>query len=247
MKRTALIIGLILCVFVLYSFKTSIRLNQSTTFADHKIWDVLLKKHVDNNGFVNYNDFLNDQEQLSSYLKHLSLNFPDDSWSVEEQLAYYINLYNAATIDIILKYYPIKSIKEIKTPWKISNIKMGENYFSLGDLEHKFLRKMNDPRIHFAINCASISCPKLLNEAFIASKMEEQLGRVTKDFINGNKNDISVSNPKLSKIFKWYKKDFKTGENQDLISFINQYSTLKIELGAKLEFMEYNWNLNEQE
>ncbi len=246
MKKPYLITSLLLCVFVLLSIHTTSAQNKSTTSADHKNWDVLLKKHVDNNGFVNYNDFLNDQEQLSSYLKDLSLNVPDDSWSVEEQLAYYINLYNAATIDLILKNYPIKSIKEIKTPWKISNIKMGENYYSLGDIEHKILREMKEPRIHFAINCASISCPKLLNKAFIASKMEEQLERVTKDFINGNKNDISISNPKISKIFKWYKKDFLKKGEQDLISYINKYSNVKIDANTKVVFKEYNWYLNEQ-
>ena len=213
---------------------------------DHKSWDVLLKKHVDENGFVAYNDFLNDREQLTSYLNHLSLNVPDDSWSVQEQLAYYINLYNAATIDLILKNYPVKSIKDINNPWGKSMITLGDKSFSLGDIEHEILREMKDPRIHFAINCASYSCPKLLNEAFIASKIEEQLERVTLDFINSDHNDISTTNPKLSKIFKWFKKDFKTDENQNLISFINQYSTVKINLDAKIDYKDYNWNLNEK-
>ena len=246
MKKTYRIASLILIVFVLLSFNSTPSLNLSTPKVDHKIWDVLLKKHVDENGFVSYNDFLNDQEQLTSYLNHLSLNIPDDSWGENEKLAYYINIYNAATIDLILKNYPVKSIKDINNPWGKSMITLGDKSFSLGDIEHEILRKMKEPRIHFAINCASYSCPKLLNEAFITSKMEEQLERVTLSFINGTENEISPTNPKLSKIFKWYKKDFKEEGNQGLISFINQYSTVKINLDAKVDYMNYNWNLNEK-
>lgn len=247
MKKSYLITSLILCVFVLFSSNSTFAQNQTTTFPDHKNWDVLLKKHVDANGFVAYNNFLKDQEQLTNYLNHLSINVPDDSWEQQEQLAYYINLYNAATIDLILNNYPVKSIKEIKTPWKTSNIKMGDNYYSLGDIEHKILREMKEPRIHFAINCASFSCPKLLNEAFVGSKVEEQLERVTVDFINSSENDISPENPKLSKIFKWYKKDFIEKGEQDLIAYINKYSTVKIEANTKVEYKDYNWNLNEIE
>ncbi len=245
MKNNYLITSLILCVFVLLSSTQT--LSQTASKVDHKAWDVLLKKHVDKNGLVAYKEFLNDQDQLTSYLNHLSTNVPDDSWSQKKQLAYYINLYNAATIDLILKNYPVKSIKEIKNPWKTSNIKMGEKYYSLGDIEHKILREMKEPRIHFAINCASYSCPKLLNEAFIASKMEEQLERVTLEFINSDKNDISPENPRLSKIFKWYKKDFIVKGEQGLIAYINKYSNIKIDVNTKVEFMDYDWNLNEME
>ncbi len=247
MKKTFILIGFILSAFVLLSFNYSPSLNLKSSKIDHNSWDVLLKKHVDENGFVSYNDFLNDQDQLTSYLNHLSLNVPNDNWNVNEQLAYYINLYNAATIDLILKNYPVKSIKDIHKPWATPFITMGKKKYSLGDIEHNILRVMKEPRIHFAINCASYSCPKLLNEAFIASKIEEQLERVTLDFINSDKNDISVSNPKLSKIFKWYKKDFKVDLNNNLISFINLYSTIKIDLDAKVDYKEYNWNLNQKE
>jgi len=212
---------------------------------NHKAWDVLLHKYVDENGFVDYKGFKKDQEQLINYLNYLSQNVPDESWAVQEQLAFYINLYNAATVNLILDNYPIESIKDISKPWGKSIIKLGDEAFSLGDIEHNILRKMNEPRIHFAINCASYSCPNLLNEAFTASKIEEQLERVSYSFINGNKNDISESNPKLSKIFKWYKKDFNiNGEN--LISFINKYSSTKINVDADINYKDYNWNLNQK-
>ena len=158
-------------------------------------------------------------------------------------LAYYINLYNAYTVDLILRNYPTKSIKDIDSPWTKEFVKVGDTEISLGGIENSVLRKMNEPRIHFAINCASISCPKLLNEAFTANKIEEQLERVTKEFVNSDKNEISKNSVKLSSIFDWYKKDFK--ENGTVIDYVNQYSNTKINSGASVSYKEYDWNLNE--
>ena len=106
---------------------------------------------------------------------------------------------------------------------------------------------MNEPRIHFAIKCASISCPKLLNEAYTASKINEQLDRATKEFINSNENDISPNSPKISSIFDWYAKDFEVNGKQNVIGYINQYSKIQITSGATLNYKNYNWELNEQE
>ena len=105
---------------------------------------------------------------------------------------------------------------------------------------------MDEPRIHFAINCASYSCPKLLNEAFTASKMEEQLEEVTRSFINGNKNILDQSNPQLSKIFDWYAKDFVVNGQVDVLGYVNQYASTKIDSGALLNYLEYDWKLNEK-
>jgi hypothetical protein len=219
----------------------------STQEIDHSTWNILLQKHVDGDGFVDYKGFRNDRIQLTNYLKYLSDNVPNGNWTVQEQLAYYINLYNALTVELILENYPVESIKDIRSPWGRSIIKLGEESYSLGDIEHNILRKMNEPRIHFAINCASYSCPNLLNEAFIASKIEAQLEFVTKSFINGNKNDISSTNVNLSKIFKWYKKDFILNGKKDLIGYINQYRNTKIASDAIIDYLDYNWNLNEKE
>ena len=103
-------------------------------------------------------------------------------------------------------------------------------------------RKMNEPRIHFAINCASYSCPKLLDEAYTAGKINEQLDLVTNEFINSDKNEISENAPKLSKIFSFYTKDFEP----NLAEYINKYSDTKINPNAEITFKEYNWDLNEQ-
>lgn len=100
----------------------------------------------------------------------LSAQAPDKTWSVQELLAYYINLYNAYTVDLILKNYPVKSIKDLNGPWTKAIVPIGDIRMSLGGIENSILRKMNEPRIHFALNCASVSCPKLLNEAYSAKK-----------------------------------------------------------------------------
>ena len=213
---------------------------------DHSQWDKLLKKYVDNEGMVNYKGFKKDEAKLGEYLQKLSEKNPTDDWSVQELLAYYINLYNAATVKLIVENYPVKSIKDIDGAWTKGRVAVGDKMLSLGGIENGILRKMNEPRIHFAINCASISCPKLLDVAYTAAKINEQLDRATKEFINSDKNDISASNPKVSSIFDWYAKDYKVNGKQDVIGYINQYSKTKINSGVTLSYKNYDWNLNEQ-
>ena len=212
---------------------------------DHSVWNNLLQKHVSKNGMVDYKGFKSDRAKLDNYLKMLSSQEPTKDWSNNELLAYYINLYNAYTVDLILRNYPVKSIKDISSPWTKEFIKVGDTEISLGGIENSILRKMNEPRIHFAINCASISCPKLLNEAYTAAEIEEQLERVTREFINSDKNEISENSAKLSSIFDWYKKDFKV--DGSVIDYINKYSETKIKPGASISYKEYDWNLNEAE
>ncbi|MEL6812012.1 MAG: DUF547 domain-containing protein [Bacteroidota bacterium] len=213
---------------------------------DHSQWDQLLKKHVDQDGLVDYKGFKQDRESLNTYLQYLSSQEPSKAWSVQELLAYYINLYNAYTVDLILDNYPVKSIKDINGPWTRGIVPIGKNNLSLGGIENGILRKMEEPRIHFAINCASISCPNLLGEAYTAARINEQLDRAAQEFINGPKNEISANNPKLSSIFDWYRKDYTVNGEQDVVAYINQYSNTKISQGSPLNYKEYNWNLNEQ-
>jgi len=225
---------------------------QSTTAGsavnvDHSQWDALLKKYVDNDGLVNYKGFKQDKATLDKYLIMLSTQHPTKQWSVQELLAYYINLYNAYTVDLIVDNYPVKSIKDINGPWIRGIVPIGKNKLSLGGIENGILRKMGEPRIHFAINCASISCPNLLNEAFTASKINEQLDKATQNFINGDKNELNANNPKFSSIFDWYAKDYAVNGKTNVIAYINQYSDVKISPSTALEYLEYNWNLNEQQ
>ncbi|WP_418262411.1 DUF547 domain-containing protein [Flavobacterium faecale] len=218
--------------------------NEAIKAVDHAKWDVLLKKHVSNSGKVNYKGFIKDQKELDAYLAILSQSTPSKSWSRNATLAYWINVYNAFTVKLIIDNYPVKSIKEISNPWGKKFFSLGGEKYSLEEVEHKILRKMNEPRIHFAINCASYSCPNLLNEAYTEAKLSQQLAEVAKDFINDkSKNSISPNQIEISEIFNWFAADFKT--KGSLIDFLNQYSNIKISSKAKTSFKDYNWNLNE--
>ncbi len=211
---------------------------------DHSQWNALLQKHVSANGKVNYKGFQKDSKQLQSYLDLLAANVPEKSWSKNAILAYWINAYNAFTVKLILDNYPVKSIKDIRDPWGKKFFTLGDKKYSLEEVEHEILRKMDEPRIHFAINCASYSCPDLLNEAFTEADLEKQLTKTAKSFINDkSKNTIMANKIEISKIFDWFAGDFK--KKGSLIDYLNQYSTVKINSKAKISYKEYNWSLNE--
>ncbi|WP_411893389.1 DUF547 domain-containing protein [Winogradskyella sp. A2] len=210
---------------------------------DHARWHKILQKHVSENGKVDYLGIKNSMD-LDVYIDMITHTMPNDTWTKSEKLAYWINAYNALTIDLILRNYPIKSIKDIKDPWGQRFWQFGDKWLNLNYIEHNILRKMDEPRIHFAIVCASDSCPKLLNEAYTASDSESQLTKATKDFLNDkSKNEINSNSLKLSKIFKWFANDFK--QNGSLIDFLNKYSEITISENAKKSYKDYNWELND--
>lgn len=213
---------------------------------DHSQWTTLLQKYVDKKGLVNYKGFQKDEKQLDAYLDMLAAKDPNNDWSVQELLAFYINLYNAQTVKLIVENYPTKSIKDLDGPWTKGRARVDGRELSLGGIENGILRKMNEPRIHFAINCASISCPKLLDEAYTAAKINEQLDLVTKQFINSTKNDIKENEAQLSSIFTFYPNDWKVNGKVNITGYINQYSKVKLNPNANLTYKNYDWGLNEQ-
>lgn len=228
--------------------------NSGTKPVSHEQWDKLLKKHVSADGKVNYKGFIKDSVELNKYLKQLSDNSPDEnSWTRNEQLAYWINAYNAFTVQLVIRHYPIKSIKDIvkiniplvNSPWDIKFFKIGNVKMDLNTIEHDIIRKkFKEPRIHFSLVCASKSCPKLRNEAFTANKLEEQLMEQAKDFLkDSSRNKISKDKIELSKIFDWYSSDFPKGDK--LIEFLNTYSPVQINKDVKISYMDYDWDLNE--
>lgn len=210
-------------------------------------WDALLKKHVDAKGNVNYKSFKEDVKALDQYLTWLSETKTTD-WSDRARKAMWINAYNAYTVKIILNHYPLKSITDIevdgKNAWDHTFAKVGGNTYSLNDIEHKILRgKFKDPRIHVGVNCASISCPALLQTAFTEDNIDGLLDRAFHKFVNDpSRNKIEVGHIKLSQIFEWFGEDFTKDGN--LIDYLNKYSNVKIEQEAKVEFLEYDWRLN---
>jgi len=210
---------------------------------NHNAWNTLLQQYVTNKGNVNYKGFKSNRKAITDYIQSLGEKMPNNTWSKDEKIAYWINAYNAMTVDLIIRNYPLNSIKDIKDPWKQRLWKLGSRWYNLDEIEHQILRKMNEPRIHFGIVCASFSCPKLINKAFTSTNLENQLTNATKDFLKDpERNDISSNSIKLSKIFKWFTKDFKT--EGSLIDFLNKYSDIIISKNAKKSFKDYNWSLN---
>lgn len=223
---------------------------------NHDVFNALLTKYVDAQGGVNYAALKKDNQSLNSYVDMLSKNGPDEStWSKDEQLTYWINAYNALTLQLVLKYYPIKSIRElgssikiplVSTAWDIEVFSVGGESLSLNNIEHNIIRKnFEEPRIHFVLVCAAKSCPKLRNEAYAVDRLEEQLADQTRDFLsNPTKNKITENKLQLSKLFSWYEGDFT--KNESLISFLDKYTDVTIGKRPSKKFMDYDWSLNEQ-
>ena len=224
----------------------------ATDNIDNQIYASLLKKHVIDKR-VNYDGFKKDEKLLDNYLSILSQT-DVESLSGNNLFAFYINVYNAFTIKLILTKFPgINSIKEIggffSNPWSKKFILLRGRTVSLDHIEHDILRpKFKDPRVHFAINCASKSCPPLLNEPYEGKTLEIQLDDQTKKFINDKKNTfIKGDTLFISKIFKWFKKDF----SDNPLSFIKRHASgeLKEKLNSygeniNLSYQAYDWSLN---
>lgn len=217
---------------------------------EHNLWDELLQRHVATNGDVDYKGLMIDVSALDEYLTLLSTHPPHSGWSSTEQLTYWINAYNAYTVKLILNHWPVKSIKEIagqvpmvNSPWDLKFFKIGTIDFDLNTIEHDILRKeFSEPRIHFAINCASESCPILTNRAYSADRINQQLIEQTKAFLSDNsKNRFMEDELELSPIFKWYSDDF--GSKAELIKFLDQHTEQTISEG-QITYTDYDWNLN---
>lgn len=221
----------------------------------NQLYTKILQKYVNSSGQVNYKGLKNDKAAFEQYLKLLSDNAPSEKWSNNEKKAYWINAYNAFTLKLIIDNYPVKSIKDIgpyiqipfvNTPWQKQFFKIGGEDMKLDRIEHDILRKQDkDPRVHFTLVCASRSCPKLRNEAYEASRLDEQLEEQGKAFLTDkSKNIITQDKLQLSKIFSWFKGDFT--KNGSLIEFLNRFSPVKINKDADIDYLTYNWSLNEQ-
>ncbi|MCB0668934.1 MAG: DUF547 domain-containing protein [Saprospiraceae bacterium] len=243
---------LFLVVIIFSTCSVSKKVSDSKP-VDHQEWTKLLSAHVSPQGWVDYPGFQRDSLKLKAYLELLSSSHPNDKyWSRDEQLAYWINAYNAFTVKLIIDHYPVESIKDIKkgipfvnTVWDIKFISIEGHEYDLNNIEHGIIRKyFDEPRIHFAVNCASVSCPKLLNEAYTAGHLEEQLTNAAEGFLADPLRN-KVSEFKVSSIFSWFRGDFKK-EAGSLIKFINKYAPEPIPENSELTFLDYNWQLNEK-
>ena len=247
---------------ILFLISAIFLFNNSNTFAgsfdhDYKDYDLLLKSNV-KDGLANYKSIKEKPESLNGYLDTLAKvdEFTFNKWSEKQRLTYLINLYNAATIKLVVDNYPVKSIRDINIegqgPWKLEVINLFGKKISLDHLEHEIIRQnYNEPRVHFALVCAAVGCPKLPSQSFIPSKLEEQFAERTRLFLSEKDKNYIDENQKtvyLSSIFDWFAQDFNKTHGS-VLGFVKEYlpaeEAKKINSDYSLKFTEYDWNLNE--
>jgi hypothetical protein len=258
LMRNLLTLGI--CILISASSFASTNFDHS-----HKSWTNILSQNVSqslNTTVVNYNALKDTPRPLIDYLDSLEKVSKKDFqlFTSNQQLAFLINAYNAYTIKLIVENYPIKSIKDIggifSSPWKKKFIHLYGEVQNLDNIEHELIRKnFKEARIHFALVCASIGCPSLRNEAFVADKLNEQLEDSAIRFLSDpqrNRYDKATKTLELSSIFDWYGEDF-IKYNGSLNAFIATKITsdksdqmLIQNKNVKIKFLDYNWNLNKK-
>ena len=228
---------------------------------NHEPWQILLDKYLVQNINLKQSLFsykmvsLQDRDRLKNYLDFLQARDPG-SYSLSEQKAYWLNLYNALTVNLILENYPVESIIDIKQkfyhfgPWDDKIATIQGKQLSLNDIEHRILRPIwKDPRIHYGVNCASIGCPNLPMKVFTAENLNNLLEQTAEVYINHDRGVLFEEGQlTLSKLYIWYQVDFGGGE-AGVIKHLMKYA--KPKLKAQLEGYqgsiryEYDWRLNE--
>lgn len=210
--------------------------------SDIQLFQQLLQKYVSTEGKVNYAGLKKEIKTLEAY----ALSLSDDSGFLQgtekEKLALWINTYNAYTLLMVTRNYPVNSIRDLHAgkPWDAVWIRVGKRNYSLNQIENDVIRPLfGEPRIHFVLNCAARSCPPLLNTAITASNLENLLETATENFINSQNNVIRENKVEISSIFDWYRDDFGP-----IIPFLNRYSKIKIKDIAKISYLKYDWSLN---
>jgi hypothetical protein len=240
---------------------------------DHQSFNHLLEKFV-SNGRIDYRELKAEPDLLYSYTASLAAvdRTTVEKWTLDRQKAFWINAYNALTIQAIVERYPIRSrsligifaprnsILQISGIWNRLTFNAGGRILTLGEIEHEILRKdFDDPRIHFAIVCASISCPDLRAQAYRYDILESQLHDQAVQFINdpnrGTRFDADKKRLYVSRIFKWFRADFKNREatGNPVLAYIRPYlrddaiaAALAEDQDIRLSYLPYNWRLNEQ-
>jgi hypothetical protein len=242
----------------------------------HAVWTALLKKHVvmldgGRASQLRYAGFAADRAALTSYLATLSgvSKASFDAFSKPQQMAFLMNAYNAFTVELILTRYPkLTSIKElgslIQSPWKKKFIPLLGEQLSLDGIEQDMLRergRFDDPRLHFAVNCASIGCPPLREEAFVAERLDAQLDEQARRFLSDrsrNRWNGEQQRFEVSKIFDWYADDFKLGHRgigsvgaylarhaDQLTDVPAERERVRGQAVAKISYLDYDWKLND--
>jgi hypothetical protein len=239
--------------------------NQALFDKTHGVYNQLLQDNV-KNGMVNYAALVEAHDGslsiLTPYLESLAEVAQDDfeTWVVSDQLAFMVNLYNAATLQLIVDHYPVDSIKEIgwwgHNAWKKKIINLFGRHISLDYLEHDIIRaQFQEPEIHFALVCAAKGCPELRSEAYVGPKLVEQFDDQSRIFLaDSNKNRFDDKNGKiyLSNIFRWYGEDFAK-DNVELLAVLQEHWPEEVQAQLRqhnfkaidINYTQYDWSLNE--
>lgn len=234
-----------------------------TAIIDHSEWDAFLARYlvvqsasVNRVAYAKVSDA--DRKRLDDYLSALSA-VGISNFSRNEQRAYWINLYNALTVDVVLDHYPVESIRDISIspgffsigPWKKKLIRVEGEEISLDDIEHRILRPIwKDPRLHYSVNCASLGCPNLMPTAFTASNSEGLLDQGARDFINSDHGARFDAQSRLiaSSIYDWFQEDFE-GNEAGVIAHMRLYANpalmVRLESATEVYDFDYDWTLND--
>ena len=249
-------------ITLIYVILVLISLHQPAFGAvfDHSLFDQVLKTYVDDQGRVDYNGIAKDQP-FKAYMEALE-TARVDSMSRDEQLAFWINAYNAVTIDKVIKWKPKKSVRETFVPGVWTGTKffttrehtVAGKRLSPDDIEHEILRKqLKDPRIHFAIVCASSSCPPLTQFAYTGENVQVKLTEETRKYINskrGTQIDAAKNDLYLSKLFDWFAGDFEYASGS-VLNFLKPYLDDRgrafLDKNPRIKYIHYDWALNAQE
>ena len=212
-------------------------------------WDAILQNIV-RDGLVDYSRAKSLPEFKPFIAELKTINFKELPTEPQRK-AYLINAYNALTVELLLKHYPVDSIKDIggwfSGPWSIGVYPVGDEVLTLDDIEHENLRPMGDPRIHYAINCASMSCPILRDTAFRAEQLQKQLDEQRHTFIasergvqfaEGGEGEVQVS-----KIFSWFKQDW--GGTEGVLNMLQAHHPRGKEIRDIAGYRKYDWSLND--
>lgn len=237
---------------------------------DHSAWDAVLKQHVNDAGFVDYAALKANPAELNRYVAQIAArspaSHPRDFPSRDAQMAYWINAYNALTIHGVVNAWPVKSVRDLGFLFSFFRRKqftVGGREMSLDNIEHDTLRPVfRDPRIHFAVNCASVSCPRLQREAYTEENLDRLLDEAAHSFVNERRNfqiDAARNRVTVAKIFDWFGGDFRdyarekklSGAGHPILDYIRPYlndanrAALARLRSPRVAYFDYDWSVND--
>jgi hypothetical protein len=251
---TSLMVGAASCGPPAAQLQEAYEANPSGPSFDHSRFDAVVKKHVDADGWVDYEALAAAPGELDAYISALA-DAPFDELGRNQKLALLINAYNAFTLRLILDDYPLGSIRDIASDqrWDGRTWNLGGHQWTLNQIEHEQIRpKFEEPRVHFAVNCASIGCPPLRAEAYTADRLDEQLDeqmRYTHNHDRWLRFDAKRNVVSLTKLYDWYGGDFEQVADsvEAFAARYNEPLQAALDSGAKpkTQWLEYSWTLND--